>query len=379
MEWLADIPLTWILAAVAALTGVYLVLRFLSRNGHPELNGAAENVQVVVVVLIAVFLVIRPFIFQAFYIPSASMEPTLMPPGAADGKSTPGDRILANKLLYLVSNPRRGDIAVFKAPRQASPEEKEFVKRVIGLPGETLEVVPPRLVVDDRPALRLTEDWNVSGVPLTSGRLLQAEGRAPDAAFKLEYHGLPVRVMARRSAQVSVTPNSVRVDEKEALSDPAGRIRAEDGLGGYGEGPGIQGTVYSIDNEPRLILLTGATLKYEPGEVLVNGRPLDEPYLIDTPRYSMAPTQLKANQYLMLGDNRNASSDGHVWGPLTRERFIGRAEILFWPLPRMRVFHWWLLGALLAAYGAYWLLRKLRTTIRPPYDDTPMTPDPLAT
>lgn len=379
MEWLAEIPITWILLAVGVLTGLYLVLRYLSQNHYPSLRGTAENVQVVVVVIIAVFLVIRPFVFQAFYIPSGSMEPTLMPPDTSTGRSTPGDRILANKLLYLLSNPRRGDIAVFKAPRRASPEEKEFVKRVIGLPGETLEVVPPRLLVDGQPAVRLTEDWNVDGIPLTTGRQIQTEGRAADPAFKLAYHAFPVQVTATRTAHVTCTPNAVQIDGKEALADPAGRIRAEEGLGGYGESPASKGTVYSIDGDPRLMVLTGATVEYDPGHVLVDGRRLPEPYLVDTPRYAMAPTHLGANQYLMLGDNRNYSSDGHVWGPLTRDRFIGRAEILFWPLPRLRVFHWWLVAVLGAVYAAYQFLRKLRSSSRRPYDDPPFTPDPLTT
>ncbi|GAB4264089.1 signal peptidase I [Thermincola ferriacetica] len=80
-------------------------------------------------VAIAVILafVIRVFLFQPFYIPSGSMEPTLQP----------GDRIIVNKFLYRFKEPARGDIIVFKYPRNP---KRDFIKRVIGLPGETVEI-----------------------------------------------------------------------------------------------------------------------------------------------------------------------------------------------------------------------------------------------
>ena len=79
-----------------------------------------------------VFLLIRPFVVQAFYIPSASMEPTLMPQ----------DRILVNKFIYRLNPPGRGDIIVFDAPDQAlhGDKKKDFVKRLIGLPGDMIQI-----------------------------------------------------------------------------------------------------------------------------------------------------------------------------------------------------------------------------------------------
>src|SRR5262249_21763245 len=51
-----------------------------------------------------------------------------------------GDHILVNKWVYRMHPPRYGDVIVFRAPRDASPEEKEFIKRVIGLPGDRIAV-----------------------------------------------------------------------------------------------------------------------------------------------------------------------------------------------------------------------------------------------
>lgn len=79
-----------------------------------------------------VFFLIKPFVVAAFYIPSGSMRPTLLE----------RDRVLVNKFVYRLSQPRRQDIIVFKAPREATmgDQQKDFIKRLIGLPGERIEV-----------------------------------------------------------------------------------------------------------------------------------------------------------------------------------------------------------------------------------------------
>jgi signal peptidase I len=87
----------------------------------------------VVILLIAVLVafLLRTFVIQTFYIPSASMTPTLQV----------GDRIVVNKLSYHLHSVHRGDIIVFKRPPNencAGPPVPDLVKRVIGLPGETI-------------------------------------------------------------------------------------------------------------------------------------------------------------------------------------------------------------------------------------------------
>ena len=73
------------------------------------------------------FLLLRSFVVEAFYIPSESMAPTLQS----------GDRLLAWKFPYWFRPPYRGEIVIFKYPQQP---EKNFVKRVIGTPGDVLEI-----------------------------------------------------------------------------------------------------------------------------------------------------------------------------------------------------------------------------------------------
>jgi signal peptidase I len=114
-----------------------------------------------------VALVIRSFLLQAFWIPTASMEPTLQE----------GDRVLVNKLSYDLHDVNRGDIIVFERPEEASsahPEDdiKDLIKRVVGLPGETIEARDGAVYVDGRmleesylPDGVTTRDFEATDVP----------------------------------------------------------------------------------------------------------------------------------------------------------------------------------------------------------------------
>ncbi len=82
-------------------------------------------------------LLIRAFVLQPFYIPSGSMEPTLRI----------RDHIIVNKFGYRFWEPRRGDIMVFKYPLNP---DKDFVKRLVGMPGERVEIKNGRLLIDGR-------------------------------------------------------------------------------------------------------------------------------------------------------------------------------------------------------------------------------------
>lgn len=157
---------------------------------------------------IVLALGIRQFVAEARFIPSGSMEPTLQI----------DDRLVVEKISYRFNPPERGDIIVFQAPQRAldavgSTTKDAYIKRVIGLPGDSVEV-------------------------------------------------------------------------KE-------------------------------------------------GKVFINGEALSENYIQAPPAYTWGPETVPAEQYLVLGDNRNSSSDGHVWGFLPQESIIGRAVVRFWPPDRI--------------------------------------------
>ena len=99
----------------------------------------------IIAVLLA--LVIRTFVVQAFKIPSGSMLPTLQI----------GDHILVNKFVYYFQSIQRGDVIVFKFPQD---ETRDFIKRVIGLPGDTVEIRGKQVTINGTP---LDEPYAVYG------------------------------------------------------------------------------------------------------------------------------------------------------------------------------------------------------------------------
>jgi signal peptidase I len=103
---------------------------------------------VLVALLIAVL--IKTFLFQAFWIPSGSMEPTLKV----------NDRVLVNELSYKLHNVHRGDVIVFTPPPGSEPGYKHLVKRVIGLPGETVSGRGGHVFIDGK---RLSEPYLPKG------------------------------------------------------------------------------------------------------------------------------------------------------------------------------------------------------------------------
>ena len=95
-----------------------------------------ENVEVVITAAILA-LIIRGFVVQAFKIPTGSMRETLIE----------GDRILVNKFIYRFTDPKRGDIIVFKYPEDM---KKDFIKRLIATGGETVMIKNGDIWVDGR-------------------------------------------------------------------------------------------------------------------------------------------------------------------------------------------------------------------------------------
>jgi signal peptidase I len=103
---------------------------------------------------LVIALLIKTFLFQAFYIPSESMRPTL----------NVGDRVLVNKMSYRLHDVNRGDIVVFETPpntEDANGRIKDLVKRVIALPGETIETRDGVVYINGR---QLEEPYLQDGV-----------------------------------------------------------------------------------------------------------------------------------------------------------------------------------------------------------------------
>ncbi|HXY72770.1 MAG TPA: signal peptidase I [Actinomycetota bacterium] len=124
--------------------------------------GFLRELPVLLLIAFVLALLIKTFLVQAFFIPSVSMDPTLKV----------GDRVLVNKLTYRFHEPGRGDVIVFEDPNAppvhrnpvsafahwvtdglglTTSPDKDFIKRVIGLPGETVEVKGGKVFINGAP------------------------------------------------------------------------------------------------------------------------------------------------------------------------------------------------------------------------------------
>ena len=107
-----------------------------------------------IIVALAAALFIRQFFFQSSYVFSGSMIPTMQI----------RDRLVVNKMIYHFRAPHRGEIVLFDSPYG---DDKEFVKRLIGLPGETLEIKDGQTYINDKPiffpGVIVRYDWTQLG------------------------------------------------------------------------------------------------------------------------------------------------------------------------------------------------------------------------
>jgi signal peptidase I len=77
--------------------------------------------------------------------------------------------------------------------------------------------------------------------------------------------------------------------------------------------------------------MQGDEVEVKRGNLYVNGDLQIEPYTNEEPAYEFGPVTVPAGSVLVLGDNRNHSLDGHIWGFLPTQNVIGRAVFVYWP------------------------------------------------
>jgi len=173
-------------------------------------------------------LILIAFVVRTFYIPSGSMEPTLQV----------NDVLLVNELQYHLQDPQRLQIAVFEPP---IPSTNDFIKRVIGVPGDTFAIHRGQVIIN--------------GTPL---------------------------------------------------------------------------------NEPYIAEPPAYDLVVKNCQIVVDGIPLQAPAADVPPRSAwQSCDRIPKGYYFMMGDNRNNSEDSHIWGFLPRKNFVGHAFLRFWPPSRI--------------------------------------------
>ncbi len=133
-------------------------------RGSRSLGWWAVEWAAVIALALALAFLVRTYVVQTFYIPSGSMEPTL----------DIGDRILVFKMAYDFTSPAIGDVVVFKAPRSEHcgdvPSITDLVKRIVGLPGQTIWSVNNTIYLENpgqSTGHPLVQDWPHVPVLLT--------------------------------------------------------------------------------------------------------------------------------------------------------------------------------------------------------------------
>lgn len=300
---LARTPLSDVVKFVAVLTVLRVVISPYLKKVEPHKRGTTyalarivnEMFDALIYAGVFVFMVIRPFGVQAFLIPSGSMWPTLYV----------NDFIVANKAIYRFSDPKPGDIVVFRPPfgateghpEQTDPVTKEvkvdFIKRCIGIPGQVIELRAGQLYRDgkkvEEPQKAYSECSNRVGMECLDFRsLTDAEKDALTmASFKLvQYKGRLIPLNYTKNDANSSVPMANNIGEPS---------------------PYAVGSEFVIQDQDEARRLR-----------------------------DLPPMPVPPGYYLMMGDNRNGSFDSRGWGLVPRKDIIGRSELIWLPIARWR-------------------------------------------
>ena len=207
--------------STAAMLGVAfaLVMARLALYAYRKQLGAKERgwgelAESLLFAWVVVFLIVRPFVFELFKIPSASMRKTLME----------GDRIAVTKYPYRFRPPRRGEVIVFKSPPEAGSREVDFVKRLIGLPGEEIRIWHGQVYVNGVPihepylyepieAFGLGTDTNASGFAMTvpPGHVLAMGDNRRDSKDSRSWGPLEMSRIKGNVAAILWPPSRIRL------------------------------------------------------------------------------------------------------------------------------------------------------------------------
>jgi signal peptidase I len=249
-----------------------------------------EYIESIVVAVFLVMFIIRPFIIQAFRIPSGSMEDTLLV----------GDFLLVNKFVYGAKSPDRipftkidipyftlpglmdpkpGNIIVFRAPHEP---DKDFIKRCIAVPGQEIEIREK--------------------VVLINGEQMES----PPKSKHITNYSIPKSAGLRDNFGPATVPSRGDTLRLAELNE------------------------YEYELLKMYLGYKGDTLTKRSNGFQLNGQMV--PYYV-----------MDQDCYFMMGDNRDNSRDSRFWGWLPRKDIRGKALILYWSwnkdAPLYDVFH----------------------------------------
>lgn len=176
MDKFARTPLSQVVIGIVVLSVIRLIIHFvqsrtdshiLATTPYKILKFITETCDAIIYAGGFVFLLIRPFFFQTFYIPSPSMVSTLLV----------NDVIVANKFIYRSNDPKVNDIVVFRPPAEILGDKEggvDYIKRCVGAPGDIVELRQGELY---RNGKKVDEPYVTNGKSEFDFKLIEVDGR----------------------------------------------------------------------------------------------------------------------------------------------------------------------------------------------------------
>jgi len=227
-------------------------------------------------------LIIQKFYLGNFMVPTGSMIPTIIPK----------DRLFGNMVIYKFKEPEREDIIVFDEPVE---NKVLYTKRLMGLPGETVEIKNERLIINGKKV----SERRYSNL----GELGYNQWVIPKKGDKLEI------IPGANYNEIAIERNiDIAKVQKDLLAQPGALSQILPDVSFYINGKKTGMILdYIHDEEVLNQLLAGKTVK----------------------------TTIQEDYFLALGDNTDGSYDGRMWGFVADHRIKGKAFVRFWPLNRI--------------------------------------------
>lgn len=251
---------------------------------------------IIFVLLFALF--IRAFIFEGFRIPTGSMENTLVPGDyiivnkAAYKFTTPRFIPIVNielpsKKLFSISSPERNDIIVFEFPNYtndfSSFERINYIKRVIGLPGDTLQIINKNIYINGE---EISMPAEAIGLPDVKDKYEREPDIFPKGRnWNSDNYG-PI-VIPKKGMKIPISPKNIR-EWKALINQQYNKLAVAE-----------EGSV-----------------------VTINGIPARD-YIFEQ------------DYYFVLGDNRDDSMDSRYWGFVPESTIVGEAVLIYWSVNLM--------------------------------------------
>lgn len=250
-------------------------------------------------------LFIRAFFVQAYKIPTGSMEPTLI--GAEPSRNhsqTIGDHLLVEKITYgivipftdirlpYIHKPRRGDIVIFKYPYDTS---KDYIKRVIGLPGETIQIINKVVYINGK---KLDEPW------LRFGWNKHHNSPFTNSAEESPRDNLGPLIIPKKGDKIMFRDDKIYINNKFIFNKKIISFYTKEVIKEY--------------------------LEYYTTCILNKDELQKSKKLFPNKQYIV-----KYDCYFVMGDNRDNSSDSRFWGFLSYSYIRGKPLIKYWPPTRI--------------------------------------------